>query len=259
MEVSYRNVHLHGCAPKVEDWLRHRGDLLFVIGFCVLTFLKLVFVGILRYEIKEMIQKIKQLANEEPRPADRSSRPSNTQFADVAAALSISANNVNHMNRGPGHRASMQFATRDSRSGSLIITPGREQLMSWKNVNQRSEDSETSLTKLPLIPQPSGSNPSCAARVRKKDTIASTRPESHELEPSSHADANVCVFCSRGVKRASRTSSNPSRASFGLSQCTIALTTQEEMPLSHTPSLPMELTVVSPNVPEVSQLQRVIF
>lgn len=45
-------------------WLRSTADILFVIGYCVIAFLKLCFLGILRYEIKEMIQKIKLLQNE---------------------------------------------------------------------------------------------------------------------------------------------------------------------------------------------------
>lgn len=45
-------------------WLRHTADILFVIGYCVIAFLKLCFLGILRYEIKEMIQKIKLLQSE---------------------------------------------------------------------------------------------------------------------------------------------------------------------------------------------------
>lgn len=42
-------------------WIRHTADILFVLGYCVIAFLKLCFLGILRYEIKEMIQKIKLL------------------------------------------------------------------------------------------------------------------------------------------------------------------------------------------------------
>lgn len=45
-------------------WLRHTADILFVLGYCVIAFLKLCFLGILRYEIKEMIQKIKLLQTE---------------------------------------------------------------------------------------------------------------------------------------------------------------------------------------------------
>lgn len=45
-------------------WIRHTADILFVLGYCVIAFLKLCFLGILRYEIKEMIQKIKLLQTE---------------------------------------------------------------------------------------------------------------------------------------------------------------------------------------------------
>ncbi|KFB35391.1 hypothetical protein ZHAS_00002017 [Anopheles sinensis] len=53
-----------GCADRIVSWLRHTADILFVLGYCVIAFLKLCFLGILRYEIKEMIQKIKLLQTE---------------------------------------------------------------------------------------------------------------------------------------------------------------------------------------------------
>lgn len=55
---------LQGCIDELIAWLRHTADILFVIGYCVIAFLKLCFLGILRYEIKEMIQKIKLLQTE---------------------------------------------------------------------------------------------------------------------------------------------------------------------------------------------------
>lgn len=45
-------------------WLRSTADILFVFGYCVIAFLKICFLGILRYEIKEMIQKIKLMHTE---------------------------------------------------------------------------------------------------------------------------------------------------------------------------------------------------
>lgn len=53
-----------GCAERIIAWLRHTADVMFVLGYCVIAFLKLCFLGILRYEIKEMIQKIKLLQTE---------------------------------------------------------------------------------------------------------------------------------------------------------------------------------------------------
>lgn len=53
-----------GCIDKIVSWLRNTADILFVLGYCVIAFLKLSFLGILRYEIKEMIQKIKLLQTE---------------------------------------------------------------------------------------------------------------------------------------------------------------------------------------------------
>lgn len=62
--VTCRAVYPQGCTDRIVSWLRHTADILFVLGYCVIAFLKLCFLGILRYEIKEMIQKIKLLQTE---------------------------------------------------------------------------------------------------------------------------------------------------------------------------------------------------
>lgn len=56
--------HSVACAERLLTWLRRTADALFVLGYCVIAFLKLCFLGILRYEIKEMIQKIRILRTE---------------------------------------------------------------------------------------------------------------------------------------------------------------------------------------------------
>ena len=48
----------------MREWLHAAADSLFVVGFCVIGFLKFTFLGLLRFEIKEMIQKIRVLKNE---------------------------------------------------------------------------------------------------------------------------------------------------------------------------------------------------
>ncbi|XP_060872867.1 uncharacterized protein LOC132946803 [Metopolophium dirhodum] len=57
---SYR-YYYPGCERALMAWIRRSADVLFVLGYCVISFLKLCFLGILRYEIREMIQKIKIL------------------------------------------------------------------------------------------------------------------------------------------------------------------------------------------------------
>lgn len=52
-----------GCYEPLLRWLQKSADVLCVIGFCVMAFLKLCFIGILRYEIREMIQKIRILTD----------------------------------------------------------------------------------------------------------------------------------------------------------------------------------------------------
>lgn len=60
------DIARQGCARLIQDWMQHCADVLFVLGYCVIAFLKLCFLGILRYEIKEMIQKIKILHGDLP-------------------------------------------------------------------------------------------------------------------------------------------------------------------------------------------------
>ena len=69
--VQCLQPHPRGCEDSLVDWLRKTADLLFVLGFCVIAFAKLCFLGILRYEIREMIQKIRLL--QEPPPPPQSS------------------------------------------------------------------------------------------------------------------------------------------------------------------------------------------
>lgn len=55
-----------GCVKHLEQWLLHSAETLMILGFCVIAFIKLCFVGILRFEIQEMIQKIKILQGDTP-------------------------------------------------------------------------------------------------------------------------------------------------------------------------------------------------
>ncbi|KAH1023739.1 hypothetical protein HUJ05_003344 [Dendroctonus ponderosae] len=57
-------VHSAGCDERLLAYLRSTASLLAILGYCVLAFLKLCFLGILRYEIREMIQKIRILRAE---------------------------------------------------------------------------------------------------------------------------------------------------------------------------------------------------
>lgn len=54
-------IHVFGCYDSIASWIQRAADVLSVLGFCVITFLKVCFTFILRYEIREMIQKIQVL------------------------------------------------------------------------------------------------------------------------------------------------------------------------------------------------------
>lgn len=63
-DASGRGCYARGCVEPIRQWLQRSADLLFILGYCVIAFLKLCFLGILRYEIREMIQKIRLLQGE---------------------------------------------------------------------------------------------------------------------------------------------------------------------------------------------------
>lgn len=56
-----RIINAYGCHESILTWFQTASDILSVLGFCVMTFLKVCFTCILRYEIREMIQKIQLL------------------------------------------------------------------------------------------------------------------------------------------------------------------------------------------------------
>jgi hypothetical protein len=41
-------AHLSGCGPELMAWVTKSADHLFVLGFCVIAFIKLCFLGLLR-------------------------------------------------------------------------------------------------------------------------------------------------------------------------------------------------------------------
>ena len=51
-------VYRNGCVLKLMQWLDHVSGILFILGFCIIGFIKVCFLIILRYEIREMIEKI---------------------------------------------------------------------------------------------------------------------------------------------------------------------------------------------------------
>lgn len=54
-------IYTRGCQPFIKAWLDSSANVLFVMGFCVLTVLKFCSLILLRLEIREMIHKIRVL------------------------------------------------------------------------------------------------------------------------------------------------------------------------------------------------------
>ena len=76
--TDFKPYH-RGCEEALKNWMHSAAESLMILGFCVLTFIKLCFVGILKFEIQEMIEKIKVLQGES----------SNTPDPELAAALGL--------------------------------------------------------------------------------------------------------------------------------------------------------------------------
>lgn len=81
--TSCEKRHSAGCVGKLANWLESSATILFVLGYCVIAFLKLCFLGILRYEIREMIQKIKLLQTEMASTLCSDTEPVNTTVSGV--------------------------------------------------------------------------------------------------------------------------------------------------------------------------------
>ncbi|CAB3365454.1 Hypothetical predicted protein [Cloeon dipterum] len=95
-------VFSSGCEQHLLRWLRANADLLFVIGYCVVAFVKLSFLGILHYEIREMIQKIKLMQQE--REAFANSGADLTlanHYQALPTNLPPSPVHMNHLNHAP--------------------------------------------------------------------------------------------------------------------------------------------------------------
>lgn len=111
---SCQHPYARGCEETLVRWLRKTADLLFVLGFCVIAFAKLCFLGILRYEIREMIQKIR-LLREPPPPATPFAQP---LFSQV---LPETANNGSI-----ARRTTLPNAIMPSGTCQFEVTPARE-------------------------------------------------------------------------------------------------------------------------------------
>ncbi|XP_044729782.1 uncharacterized protein LOC123293132 [Chrysoperla carnea] len=116
-------VHHTGCEDRLRTYLRHTSETLFLIGYCVIAFVKVCFIGILRYEIREMIQKIKLLKAEmESRPSiasiDLGSSPNigTTSPSHTVLLSSAGTQNVNGSVRGAG----MEGGTESERESLLV-------------------------------------------------------------------------------------------------------------------------------------------
>ncbi|KAI1305208.1 Tetraspanin-14 [Halotydeus destructor] len=65
LTTAHEAIWQVGCYGPIMGWFQKSVDILSVIGFCVLSFLKVCFACILKYEIQEMIQKIQVLKGAE--------------------------------------------------------------------------------------------------------------------------------------------------------------------------------------------------
>ncbi|XP_076247502.1 uncharacterized protein LOC143187286 [Calliopsis andreniformis] len=127
--------YARGCEEFLMRWLRKTADLLFVLGFCVIAFAKLCFLGILRYEIREMIQKIR-LLREPPPPATTLAQP---PFSQVMPEATNNGSIV--------RRTTLTNAVTPSGNASLLLqtdecNAGRHPLLA-NNLQDGGADSDT--------------------------------------------------------------------------------------------------------------------
>ena len=144
--------HYHtGCVVPLSDWVRSSGDALFVIGLCVVAFVKFTFLSILRYEIKEMIQKIRLMQNE-----------SQQMNGELATALGLynhseatSSSTSSIASASP--RASKLRTTTDAKATPVVTTNDVK-----RKANHTTQQQNTASQTLPATqqqPQRNQSNP----------------------------------------------------------------------------------------------------
>jgi hypothetical protein len=107
-----------GCEEHLLNWLRRSADILFVIGYCVVAFIKLCFLGILRYEIREMIQKIKLMQVESD---DIAAAELTLTTHGSPTASSVTPLHMNHV--GPPDRAPLLQRCNDCHPPILCSPP----------------------------------------------------------------------------------------------------------------------------------------
>ncbi|XP_012264920.2 uncharacterized protein LOC105691180 [Athalia rosae] len=152
--------YARGCDESLIRWLRRTADLLFVLGFCVIAFTKLCFLGILRYEIREMIQKIRLLR--EPPPAA-------TPFAQpLAQIVSDPSNNNGSILR----RTTLQPTSTNSGNATLLLQPdecggGRHPLLA-NALQDTGADSDTNSHCALILEEthPSPGNHNCTSKEK---------------------------------------------------------------------------------------------
>ncbi|KAG7199335.1 hypothetical protein KM043_018182 [Ampulex compressa] len=152
--------YARGCEEALLRWLRKTADLLFVLGFCVIAFAKLCFLGILRYEIREMIQKIR-LLREPPPPATTFAQPPFSQVMPEATN-----------NGSIARRTTLPNAVTPSGNASLLMqteecNTGRHPLLA-NNLQDGGADSDTNSHCALILEEttPTSANHNCSAREK---------------------------------------------------------------------------------------------
>ncbi|CAK9832274.1 CD63 antigen [Anthophora retusa] len=152
--------YARGCEESLMRWLRKTADLLFVLGFCVIAFAKLCFLGILRYEIREMIQKIR-LLREPPPPATTLAQP---PFSQVIPEATNNGSIV--------RRTTLPNAVTSSGNASLLIqtdecNTGRHPLLA-NNLQDGGADSDTNSHCALILEEttPTSANHNCTSREK---------------------------------------------------------------------------------------------
>lgn len=141
-----------GCAVHVIKWYRDSTENLMIFGFCVITFIKLCFVGILRFEIQEMIQKIKILQGEAataPNPELAEALGMVSPEKKAEGGLLVNSEDANMLKETPQHllrhnhiSTQIDGAESDTNSHCALITdtPIRNQHLGRKKQNGNNNE-----------------------------------------------------------------------------------------------------------------------
>ena len=170
---EYTWHHKSGCKEPLTNWLNSNTDLLLVLGFCVIGFLKFIFISILHYEIREMIQKIHMLENE-----------TNQMNGGLAAVLGLgpeirsvtSSDDPNDSRSSPSCHSSQSYHPPQT-ANTILSYPLNEKIPNFTSTEQTKE-----IVSIPKADIGSNANNAIDKSLYQKQNVFGEAPNANVMQ-----------------------------------------------------------------------------